>query len=97
MDNGAEEGIQESSCLVSPVRLSLPEQLPPAVPMGPDQTSQADPGFVGPQAENVQGSTCEVCTLLASCFVPITDSNLTTYVCAYHSHLRRNLELAACC
>ncbi|KAA6417039.1 MAG: hypothetical protein FRX49_12981 [Trebouxia sp. A1-2] len=59
VDNGAEKGIQESSCLASPVRLSLPEQLPPAVPMGPDQTSQADPSFFGSQAQNVQGSTCE--------------------------------------
>lgn len=51
--------------MASPVRLSLPEQLPPALPMGPDQTSQADPGFVGPQAESVQESTREaVCSQL---------------------------------
>ncbi|KAL0046216.1 hypothetical protein WJX82_005830 [Trebouxia sp. C0006] len=60
-----ENFIQQSSCLANPVRLSLPEQLPPALPMGPGQTSQADLGSVGPQAENVQGSTCEaVCSEL---------------------------------
>jgi len=92
VENGAETGIQELTCLANPVRLSLPEQLPPALPMGPNQTSQADPGSVGPQAEIVQGSTCEVCTVLASCFVPNTDGSLTTYVCVYHSHWRRNLD-----
>lgn len=66
MENGAETGVQELNCLATPVRLSLPKQLPLALPMGPNQTSQADPGSVGPQAENVQGFTCEVCTLLAS-------------------------------
>jgi hypothetical protein len=95
VENGAETGIQELNCLVSPVRLSLSEQLPLAVPMGLGQTSQADPGSVGPQAENFQGSTCEVCTLLASCCVPITEVDLTTYVCVCHSNLRRNPEPAA--